>query len=689
MSEPAARPPFEGVSRDAGGGFKLWFYAAVLRLLAGAIERFDDWNKLFERFPFLMHYSNEVTRAGFSGLDARDAAIAWSAAVTAWEKTVDSHLPLRALRHATGLDADAIALFCALGLVEEDPRFGAVFDALQGNAGLRRPSIGLLGTWWSEAGDPGVRWIARRLQELGLAQPVSIDGPRSEWSFAVPPAIWDAARGEQHAELAAGLRFTPREQLLDLPAYIAGPSLERALAPLPALIAADGCGAVVLRGPRHNGRRTAAGALARALGRGLIDADPPGPGGEDRWRLLGPLATLLRAVPFTRIDLGPGEVARIDRPHGCDAPMIVASGRHGGLSGSALERAVTIAMDRPRPADRLRQWTAVLAEDEADDLPTIVERFRLTSGHIARAARLARAHARADSRRAIRPDDVREAARAMSRETLETLATWLPPAVDWRHVSVPPHVKRDLDDLERRCRQRERLRDAVGPALGPQLTCKTVAMLSGPSGVGKSIAARALAAALHMDAYRVDVAAILDKFVGEAEKRLVQLFARAEELDVVLALDEGDSLMSRRTSGSSATDRYANAETSTLLTALDSFDGILVVTTNAADKIDSAFLRRMDVVIEFPAPDPSERFAIWRMHLPEAHAVDERALADVAASCALTGGQIRNAVLHACSLALDANRPPDAADVRAGVEREYRKSGGICPLSGAGVFAHA
>jgi SpoVK/Ycf46/Vps4 family AAA+-type ATPase len=158
------------------------------------------------------------------------------------------------------------------------------------------------------------------------------------------------------------------------------------------------------------------------------------------------------------------------------------------------------------------------------------------------------------------------------------------------------------------------------------------------------------------------------------------VFSRAEELDVVLLLDEGDALMTRRTDVRTSNDRYANLETSFLLSRLESFEGILVVTTNSGDRIDSAFRRRIDVVVNFKPPDPSERWAIWRLHLPSGHAVGDRFLEEVAARCTLTGGQIRNAVLHAQLLALDAGELLGDGHVDEAVRREYRKAGGVCPL---------
>jgi SpoVK/Ycf46/Vps4 family AAA+-type ATPase len=183
-----------------------------------------------------------------------------------------------------------------------------------------------------------------------------------------------------------------------------------------------------------------------------------------------------------------------------------------------------------------------------------------------------------------------------------------------------------------------------------------------------------------MDLYRLDLASVVNKYIGETEKTLDQLFSRAEELDVVLLIDEGDALLTSRTAVQSSNDRYANLETNFLLQRLESYEGILVVTTNAANRIDSAFQRRMDVVVEFRMPEPHERWAIWQLHLPAAHAIEHAWLQDVALRCEISGGQIRNAVLHASLLALDDRRPLGGVHLERALHREYRKSGAVCPL---------
>jgi SpoVK/Ycf46/Vps4 family AAA+-type ATPase len=117
-----------------------------------------------------------------------------------------------------------------------------------------------------------------------------------------------------------------------------------------------------------------------------------------------------------------------------------------------------------------------------------------------------------------------------------------------------------------------------------------------------------------------------------------------------------------------------------LLQRLETYEGVLIVTTNAGDRIDSAFQRRMDVVVEFRPPDAAERWTIWQLHLAATHAIDAALLREVASRCMLTGGQIRNAVLHASLLALDDGGVVTSAHLEAAVQREYRKAGAVCPL---------
>jgi SpoVK/Ycf46/Vps4 family AAA+-type ATPase len=225
----------------------------------------------------------------------------------------------------------------------------------------------------------------------------------------------------------------------------------------------------------------------------------------------------------------------------------------------------------------------------------------------------------------------------------------------------------------------------LGSGFGANCNRGIRALFSGSSGTGKTLAARVLAAELGMDLYRVDLAAVVNKYIGETEKNLHRVLSRAEELDVMLLLDEGDALLGQRTEVRSANDRYANLETNYLLQRLEHYQGIVVVTTNAAQYIDTAFQRRMDVVVNFLPPQSQERWHIWQLHLPANHAVNPEYLDEVAMRCVMTGGQIRNAALHATLLALDhGGGVVTHWHLEEAIRSEYRKAGALYPLNGNG-----
>jgi hypothetical protein len=669
--------PFDGLARTAATHYRLWFFAAVARLLAGVARSAGSFDQAFEAFPFLRHYAEQLADHGLAGIAIDDAPAHWCGALRNWERDVPAHLPLRAARAALELDDEALLLMMTAALPEEDARFAALFGQLNGDEGARRPTLGLLSAWWG--GGPAVHGHVRRLMEAGLLAPADATQPRADWPLAVPAPLWDALRGDasptpvpwgRYRDLAALPAL--RELLLD---DAARPGCEFAAA----LLARGDAPTVVVRGPEANGRRTLMGALARAAGRGLLEIDVAHAG--PALRSAGTLATLLGALPVLLLQPGPGETATLPALPGHAGPRGAVLDSHGGLAGGGSEQALQIDLALPGAAARLRHWQQALGDAAAGaPLPAIADAWRVGSGQIRRLAAGARSCAAVAGRAAITLADVRLAARQLHRGQLDTVATRVAGGGDWRQLAVPAETQADLQDLERRCRHRERL----APQLEGPGAAGVRALFKGPSGTGKSLAARLLAQALGKDVYRVDLAAVVNKYIGETEKNLERAFSFAESLDVVLLLDEGDSLLARRTDVGSANDRYANLETNYLLQRIESFGGIVVVTTNASDRIDPAFTRRLDVVVDFPLPQPEQRLAIWALQLPDGHAAADRLLRDVAQRCALSGGQIRNAALHARSLALDRDAPLGDDDIRAAVRREYRKAGGLCPLREAG-----
>lgn len=675
------RTPFDDLPVTPANHFRLHFYAAVSQLLATVMAEAPEWDPLAARVSALRVYQDELAANGVPSLPRADVAAWWIDAIAAWEARSAIVLPVRDVREMLGVDHVAMFLVAAVGLIEEDARFGAVYELLNDVTGQFRPTAAVLAACWHTAGEVAEsRSRLRVLEDAGLVRAVNADAPRLQRAYEVPGLLWDALSGERHPAPAPWGRLSEADALTPLEALVIPADLRRDLARVPALLASGELRVVVVRGPQHNGRHTVLGAVARALGRGVLSLAEPWKPDDLRWREVAMLATALHALPVVTCDPAPGDTVEVPGPPAFRGPIGVAMGKAGGVAGAPEAGALAIEMRLPDAGARRAHWHAALGE-QAADLDAIADRYRLTGGYIRRAAAIARARASVASRTTIGVREIGEAARVLNTQALDRLATRVPVSGNWTALAAREDTVRELVHLERRCRHRERL-PAAGALSAGAGHCGVRALFRGASGTGKTLAARLLASVLDKDLYRIDLSAIVDKYIGETEKNLERVLSRAEELDVVLLFDEGDALLTQRTSVSNAVDRYANLETNFLLQRLETFEGILVVTTNAGERIDAAFERRMDVVVEFQPPQPAERWELWHLHLPASHRVDAEFLNEIATRCALSGGQIRNAVMHASLLAVESGGDVDAVALDAAVRREYRKAGAVCPLRG-------
>lgn len=673
--------PFSDLEVSAAEHFRLCFYGAVLYLVGNLTRWLGSFEEVFKRFPFLALYSEEISTRGVGGLTVDAAPDWWYRAIESWENTSNDHLPLRALRNAAGLGFSALTLCLCAGLPEEDPRFGDVFELIQSPPGQRRLMYSLLNSWLdasdsAEAGGTSVQ----ELINLGLLEVSNQTAPRSEWTLQVPVPLWDAIRGSPMKSSVSWLTYTPPAELSDLQNLILPQPLRDRLVEVSEAFVSGRAKGLIVRGPKRNGRKTIAKAVAKSLSGGVLEISGLERTNDERWKMVGPVATVLNAMPIVEPELSPGETAHLPMLGVYDGPVAIVLGRHGGAGGPWAEKAITLPVNVPEPLERRAHWLAGAGAQELGELDAVSERYRMTTGNIRRAAAIASSYAAVEHSPAIRLADAQRGIRTLNHEILDGLADRIDAVGDWRYLATSPQTFDELRSLERRCRHRERLHSVVNPVLGTSLNCGVRALFTGPSGTGKTLSARLLAASLNMDLYRINLATVINKYIGETEKNLNLVLSRAEELPVILLLDEGDSLLTQRTGVQTSNDRYANLETDFLLQRLESFDGIIIVTTNAGEHIDSAFLRRMDVVIDFRPPDVTERWTLWKMFLPAANSVDDAVLDEIASRCALTGGQIRNAVLHAMLLALNNGGVVVSEYLESAVQREYRKKGAVCPL---------
>ncbi|KRC88791.1 hypothetical protein ASE25_13255 [Terrabacter sp. Root85] len=247
-------------------------------------------------------------------------------------------------------------------------------------------------------------------------------------------------------------------------------------------------------------------------------------------------------------------------------------------------------------------------------------------------------------------------------------------------VVLPAAARTRVDDLAARITQRDTVVDDWGFGAHHDNASGLIALFHGPPGTGKTMTAAALAASAGLPAYLVDLSALVSKYIGETEKALAKVFERAARERCVLVFDEADAVFGARTEVGDAHDRYANQEVSYLLSRVEQHPGIVVLTSNLLANIDTAFQRRIHVMVEFPEPGPGERERLWAAVAPASLPMDPAIdLRDLARRFPLTGAQIRDATLDAAYLAASNGRVVTTAHLLDGIRRQFEKAGRTVP----------
>jgi hypothetical protein len=280
--------------------------------------------------------------------------------------------------------------------------------------------------------------------------------------------------------------------------------------------------------------------------------------------------------------------------------------------------------------------------------------------------------------------DLDAAVRRLASGPLDGLARRIRPRRSWDDLVLVADKLAQLRELAARYRHRDTVHESWGfpdfPSTG------LVALFSGQSGTGKTMAAEIIAGELGLDLYKLDLSSVVSKYIGETEKNLERVFTAASAGNLVLFFDEADSLFGKRSEVSDARDRYANIETSYLLQRLEAYDGLVVLATNFQKNIDEAFLRRIHVGIEFPLPEEEERLAIWRKAFPPTAPVEGVDHEFLARQFKLSGGSIRNAALQAAFLAADSGRAITMELVVHALKREFQKLGRLRTAADFGEY---
>lgn len=345
---------------------------------------------------------------------------------------------------------------------------------------------------------------------------------------------------------------------------------------------------------------------------------------------------------------------------------------------------VRVELAAPDVAMREGLWRALAAGNGrfADDVDCadLAARFRLTPGAMRSALRVAEDEARLRGpNQAISRSDLTRGCYAQSNSKLAALARRLPAKARWQDLVLPANTLAQLREICMHVRHRRRVYEDWGLDKCRAWGKGICALFHGPSGVGKTMGADVIAHELELDGYRIDLSAVVSKYIGETEKNLSRLFEEAETSNAILFFDEADALFGKRSEVKDAHDRYANIETNYLLQRIEEFDGLVILASNLRKNIDEGFFRRLQFAVEFPLPDRDHRYRIWRSHLPASVPLSaEVDLGFLAGRFAIAGGNIRNIVLNAAFLAADDGGTIEMSHLVRATRREYEKMGKLC-----------
>ncbi|MCE8009056.1 ATP-binding protein [Aestuariivita sp.] len=362
------------------------------------------------------------------------------------------------------------------------------------------------------------------------------------------------------------------------------------------------------------------------------------------------------------IELEDGDpAAALSFAQGCACPILFSARRR--VSGAGSIACLSVPMPSPDEQEALwRQALGSTANGALEELPQVLGQFDLAAADIQTLAT-----ARGDM-------PLWDRCCGLAEPRLAALADRVETEAGWADIVLPERERETLEHLVAQVRNRFIVYHRWGMA-GPGARGRGVtALFSGPSGTGKTLAAEVLANALRLDLYRIDLSAVVSKYIGETEKNLARIFDAAEGGGVVLLFDEADALFGERSQVSDSHDRYANIEIAYLLQRMESFAGLSILTTNIRDAIDTAFVRRIRFLIDFPFPDRALRREIWAQSFP-VEVVAEPMDLERLSRLNVAGGTIRTIALNAAFLAADQACPLNMEHIRRAAVFEYDKMG--------------
>ncbi|WP_158298660.1 ATP-binding protein [Sphingomonas psychrotolerans] len=584
-----------------------------------------------------------------------------------------------------GLSADERDLLFLAAVVEIDPRAARMVGLLNDHAGRSRPIAGVVADWGGDArtllerlaGDgPLTRYALVSLEGEGPIATRTVVADASIWPLLFgldrrPPYAVEALEGALPEKLEA-----PEAVQTEVARVITGLQGQE-----PATIF------VAVVGDEEVGRGAIARTVAASLNRQAIAVAGAALQTAAAIAALGREAMIAEAaVIVTDPDAMPVERWR-ELVTGLDAPLFAVADpdRIKPLLLTTARPAITLAAPRRDWPQRIRMWRSRAPSDwQPEAIDDIADRFDFGNARIDAALGLATAEARAAGRAAPDAADARIACERVRDTRFGSAAERLELQFEVNDIVLRDETRRELDLAIAWAQHGARLFGEGGPAASLHAGAGLACLFTGPPGTGKTMAAQIVARQVDYALYRVDLSQVVDKYIGEGEKRISSLFKEAGRSRVALFFDEADALFGKRTEVRDSHDRYANIAVDHMLQEIERFPGWTILATNLSGNIDNAFMRRIRVRADFPAPGPADRCAIWNRLLPPPGERGDILVQPLAEPYELVGGEIRNAVYTAHLLAASEGTELAMRHCVAGLARELGKSGRVADL---GVLA--
>ena len=534
------------------------------------------------------------------------------------------------------LDVAEVELLALLLACELDTTLAAALAALQGSTRIEHLMLGTAAKMLGVERCAQAAGHGSGLQRAGFIDIVH-DGPWATGKIVLlPSVVWS---------FAGNLAPDP-----DLPL---GARMITSTEP-------SGDAFVVVSGPDRVRRRQVA--ARRAAGSEFLVS--PLPDDTRGWAALVREATLTGAGIIVELDADLPEIGRRWIERATHLPWALTIRDELAVESMPQRRWVEFDGGNERPTDD--EWAAVLG-----DAPRA---HRLTAQQLEVVGRVFPA----------RGDDLDAAVRRLLAGPLVNLAKRIRPRRGWNDIVLSADRLDQLKRIVLRYRHADEVYDDWG--FSASTGRGIVALFSGGPGTGKTLAAEIVAGELELDLFKIDISAVVSKYIGETEKHLEQIFDAASVGNVVLFFDEADSLFGKRTEVKDSHDRYSNLEVSYLLQRLETYEGIVVMGTNFQKNIDEAFVRRIHTLIDFPSPGVAEREALWFQHLPITAPVGDLDFAWLAERFELAGGAIRNAIVEAAFQAAAEHSSIEMRHVVRGLTAEYRKMGRLLKPAELGSY---